>query len=323
MATTCGTTVPWGSFPCVSFVYDWRYGTLLPESQWAPALYAGLCSVPTLLFVEKTVLPKISNCSVGMLSAEYARSQYKVEVFRSGPYWPDEDEYLDETKFRDLTGDFVKDMMQGLADAQNEPPPRARAPRAAELCRRAPRSALSGALAAGGADRSPFYDLFADIVLPDMFLAVYSVFFILLCLALNTGSFLLMLAGIWEILISIPIAIFCWRIMGQTIVDALQLLGIFLILCIGADDIFVFVDTWKESAFNPNCAGSIPKRFAWSYKRAAGTMLTTTLTTALCLFLNASSKYAMIQAFGIFSARHSLIEPAAWPPPLRMALPPL
>ena len=27
----------------------------------------------------------------------------------------------------------------------------------------------------------------------------------------------------------------------------LELLGIFLILCIGADDIFVFTDTWKVS----------------------------------------------------------------------------
>ena len=29
---------------------------------------------------------------------------------------------------------------------------------------------------------------------------------------------------------------------------ALELMGIFLILCVGADDIFVFTDTWKERA---------------------------------------------------------------------------
>jgi len=30
-------------------------------------------------------------------------------------------------------------------------------------------------------------------------------------------------------------------------VSTFELLGLFLILCIGADDIFVFTDTWKVS----------------------------------------------------------------------------
>ena len=34
---------------------------------------------------------------------------------------------------------------------------------------------------------------------------------------------------------------------SQKTVGFLELLGIFLILCIGADDIFVFTDTWKVS----------------------------------------------------------------------------
>ena len=34
---------------------------------------------------------------------------------------------------------------------------------------------------------------------------------------------------------------------SQRTVSTFELLGIFLILCIGADDIFVFTDTWKVS----------------------------------------------------------------------------
>ena len=34
---------------------------------------------------------------------------------------------------------------------------------------------------------------------------------------------------------------------SQRTVSIFELLGLFLILCIGADDIFVFTDTWKVS----------------------------------------------------------------------------
>jgi len=35
---------------------------------------------------------------------------------------------------------------------------------------------------------------------------------------------------------------------GQSRIATFELLGLFLILCIGADDIFVWIDTWKERA---------------------------------------------------------------------------
>ena len=70
----------------------------------------------------------------------------------------------------------------------------------------------------------------------DMFNAGYSVAFIFVIVLVNTGSLLLTLAGMFEIIISIPLAMFAWMIIGQDTLSILELLGVFLILCIGADD---------------------------------------------------------------------------------------
>merc|ERR1719240_1304418 len=95
---------------------------------------------------------------------------------------------------------------------------------------------------------------------------------------------------------------FGWFVIGQDTVSTIELLGIFLILCIGADDIFVFTDTWKESAFMPpSISGSVLTRFEWTYRRAASAMLTTTATTCITLVLNATSPFNLIKSFGIFN----------------------
>lgn len=63
------------------------------------------------------------------------------------------------------------------------------------------------------------------------------------------------------------------------------------------------MDTWKASRTAPHSiSGSMETRFAWTWKRAAGTMLTTTLTTAISLICTAASPVPAVKAFGIFGA---------------------
>ena len=70
----------------------------------------------------------------------------------------------------------------------------------------------------------------------------------------------------------------------------------------GADDIFVFTDTWKESAYMPHAiSGSLTTRFAWTYRKAASAMLTTTATTCITLMLNALSPFPLLKSFGVFN----------------------
>jgi len=134
-------------------------------------------------------------------------------------------------------------------------------------------------------------------------LAQFSMMLIAVLVFANTGSALLTLAGLFEILASLPIAMFFWMILGQTHVSTLMLLGLFVVLCIGADDIFVFMDTWKESAvMPPSISGSMETRFAWTWNRASNAMLATTSTTFFCLALNGMSKFPNLRVFGIFNA---------------------
>lgn len=116
---------------------------------------------------------------------------------------------------------------------------------------------------------------------------------------------MLTLAGLFQIFFSIPLAMFAWMVCGQSRIATFELLGLFLILCIGADDIFVWIDTWKEralttslsplalhsplylvclvsfgllntwqeSAFTPpTISGSLETRFSWTYNRAGGAL---------------------------------------------------
>jgi len=140
------------------------------------------------------------------------------------------------------------------------------------------------------------------MLIGDMMLAMASICLVVIILVANTQSVLLMLAGMFEIIMSLPLAMFTWILIGQTKIGVMELIGLFLILCIGADDIFVFTDTWKESAFMPPIiSGSLQTRFTWTFQRASSAMLTTTFTTFTTLAINLTSPFNFFKSFGLFN----------------------
>jgi len=81
------------------------------------------------------------------------------------------------------------------------------------------------------------------IISTDILWAGASVAFVLLYLGVHTTSPFLGLTGMFQILISLPIAIFIYRIVfAIDFFQTLHALAIFVILGIGADNIFVFID---------------------------------------------------------------------------------
>ena len=55
--------------------------------------------------------------------------------------------------------------------------------------------------------------------------------------------------GLLQIFLSLPFARFFYSVLGQIqYFSTLQSLAIFLVLGIGADDVFVLVDGWKQTA---------------------------------------------------------------------------
>ena len=81
------------------------------------------------------------------------------------------------------------------------------------------------------------------IIATDILWAGASIAFVLLYLCIHTTSPFLGLTGMFQILISLPIAIFIYRIVfAIDFFQTLHALAIFVILGIGADNIFVFID---------------------------------------------------------------------------------
>ena len=77
----------------------------------------------------------------------------------------------------------------------------------------------------------------------------------------------------------------------------------YLVLGIGADDLFVFFDAWLQSGDAEQAiSGSLLTRMDYSFRRSASAMFTTSFTTAIAFIATASSPVMPISAFGFFAA---------------------
>ena len=75
-----------------------------------------------------------------------------------------------------------------------------------------------------------------------------------------------------------------------------------MVLGVAADDIFVFIDAWKQSGRERVIRKDLVKRMNYTWRRAAKAMLVTSSTTAFAFLASAFSKLMPIRSFGIFAA---------------------
>lgn len=77
---------------------------------------------------------------------------------------------------------------------------------------------------------------------------------------------------------------------------------------IGADDIFVLVDAWRQSELEdealvgPRGPDGLAKRFNWVWRRASTSMLVTSLTTFVAFIMTAVSPIPAVSSFGVLAA---------------------
>jgi protein dispatched 1 len=78
---------------------------------------------------------------------------------------------------------------------------------------------------------------------------------------------------------------------------------VFIVLGIAADDIFVFIDAWRQSEkVAPMFFGDDKKRrMAYAWRRSVRAMAVTSSTTSVAFFANIFSPMMPIKAFGIFA----------------------
>ena len=130
--------------------------------------------------------------------------------------------------------------------------------------------------------------------------AIASILFVLVMLIIHTQSFWLGIWGMIHILLAFPVAYFFVVLpLNVKEFNTLNMLGLFIVIGIGADDIFIFTDRWKVSKFiEGNDTGA--KRMAWAFRSASVSMFVTSATTSASFFINAASSIIPIRIFGIF-----------------------
>ena len=87
---------------------------------------------------------------------------------------------------------------------------------------------------------NPFFDYYLN---KDLMMLVLSFVLVFIVLWIQTSSLFITCAGMFEIIISFPLGLFVWGVlMDEPGVTYLMYNGIFIILGIGCDDIFVFIN---------------------------------------------------------------------------------
>lgn len=139
-----------------------------------------------------------------------------------------------------------------------------------------------------------------SLVFKDMALLIGGLAFIFFFMWLQTGSVWMTGFAVLSIVTSFVATNLVYRyILDFRYIGIFHVLALFIILGIGADDVFVFVDTWKETSHNKYI--SLAHRMSDCYRRASLAMLYTSLTTAIAFIVSATSPFLGINTFGVFA----------------------
>ena len=148
------------------------------------------------------------------------------------------------------------------------------------------------------------WDIIQRILLFDGVKALASFVFVFFYLRIMLGSWFLTAVGMFEIFMSLPLAWLSFSYIFQIkYFSALNVLCIFIVMAIGADDIFVFMDSYKQSANrNTDMLESLESRMSWVYRRSGSAMLLTSITTCSAFLCTLISPIAGTRSFGVFAA---------------------
>lgn len=147
------------------------------------------------------------------------------------------------------------------------------------------------------------FDIIVDILVSDALKAVLSFVFVYFYLRIMIGSWFLATVGMLEIFLSLPLAwYFFSNVLGIKYFSTLNVLCLFIVAAIGADDIFVFMDAYRQSAQKEELLESMETRMSWVYRRSGNAMLITSTTTCFAFLCTILSPIAGTRSFGIFAA---------------------
>ena len=124
--------------------------------------------------------------------------------------------------------------------------------------------------------------------------------------AYHTGSIIISSVSMAMTVFSIFVAFFFFRVVFQiTFFQFINFLIIFVVLGIGADDVFVFMDAFHQSIDELRAQGKVPTlqaRIKHTMRRALHAIFVTSFTTSAAFLATALSPLMPLRSFGIFSA---------------------
>ncbi len=133
--------------------------------------------------------------------------------------------------------------------------------------------------------------------------AVFSVTFVFLFFIYKLRSAFLGSMGISLILLSFGLTqMLNEGVVRNTFFNALHNVVVFIVLGIGADNIFVYTDGYMQTKSVPELEGDKRRRLAYAFKRSARATATTSSTTSIAFLANAFSPIMPIQSFGIYAS---------------------
>jgi len=137
-----------------------------------------------------------------------------------------------------------------------------------------------------------------EFLFGDLMLAGLSMGFVLVYLFVHTSSVLLSIFGLLIIFASIPFSYVMFALMtGVRKMSIASLLSVFLIVGLGSDVVFVYIDFWKDSK---QLKLSYASRLTWTLVNAGKASFATSFTTALSFFANLASILKPLREFGFF-----------------------
>eukprot|EP00934_Nitzschia_sp_Nitz4_P004646 Nitzschia sp. Nitz4//scaffold228_size32365//15936//19222//NITZ4_007906-RA/size32365-augustus-gene-0.41-mRNA-1//-1//CDS//3329542819//4636//frame0 len=146
-----------------------------------------------------------------------------------------------------------------------------------------------------------FLDIYLDEVLNrDMILALSTSLVVVTAIFLHTRSPFLTTMGLLQIILSFPLSYFTYTVILQfSYFPFLNFIGIFVVFALGAGDVFIAVDKWRNARVKYPTA-DVQRIAAIALPDAAEAMLLTTLTTSVAFFATAICPVAPIKMFSVF-----------------------
>ena len=140
----------------------------------------------------------------------------------------------------------------------------------------------------------------------DLNFTVLSFLGVMVYVAYHTGSIIISATSMLMTVTSIFVAFFWFRVVFQvSFFQFINFLIIFVVLGIGADDVFVFMDAFHQSIDElraKNKPATLPHRIKHTMRRALHAIFVTSFTTSAAFCATALSPLIPLRSFGLFSA---------------------